>query len=377
MPCTLPSRTIRRGAKTPRRLLALTLFATTLAGCTEQVSETEVLRPVRSQVVTISRGTRVRSFSGTARAGQEIDLSFRVPGRIERVAVEVGDTVQAGQLIAQLEKKDYEISERQAAARLAQSEARARNTRSNLDRIRGLYENDNASKNDLDAALAADQAARAEVDADLQAQESARRQLAHTSLKAPLSGAIASVPVEVNENVVQGQIVARMTSGSRPEVEVAIPGILIAQIQEGDPVTVRLDALPGAEFDAVVTEVGVAAGRTTTFPVTVRLNRPARDVRSGMAADVAFRFEAEHGEHLQVPSHAVGGDREGRFVYLLESGDEPGVAIVRRTAVEVGDLTHDGLEIVSGISEGQRVVTAGVRRLTDGQRVKLLDEESP
>ena len=154
----------------------------------------------------------------------------------------------------------------------------------------------------------------------------------------------------------------------------AIPGILIAQIGDGDSVTVTLDALPGVTLDAVVTEVGVAAtGTATTFPVTVRLTRPSRDVRSGMAANVAFRFEAGHREHIHVPSHAVGDDRDGKFVFVLEPADEDGVGVVRRTPVAVGEFTREGLEILSGLSEGQRVVTAGVRRLTDGQRVKLMD----
>lgn len=362
-------------AKTDAGTLAMgsALLIASIVGCAKPAPEEETLRPVRSEVVTLSGGTRVRSFSGTARAGQETDLSFRVAGRVEGLFVEVGDRVTAGQLIAQLEKRDFEINERQARANLTRAQARFRNARADLDRIRGLYESDNASKNDLDAALAQEQAAQAEVEANRQALEGAGRKLAYTSLRAPVGGAIASVPVEVNENVVAGQNVVRMTSGSRPEVEVAIPEILIAQIREGDPVTVSFDALPGTEFDAAVTEVGVAAtGTATTFPVTVKLDRAGQDVRSGMAANVGFRFEDGRGEHIHLPSHAVGGDLEGKFVFVLERADEDGVAVVRRTTVEVGELTRDGLEVLSGLSEGQRVVTAGVRRLTDGQRVKLL-----
>ena len=357
----------------PRSLTAVTL-ALLLLGCTEPAPEREVLRPVRSEEVATSRASRVRTFSGTARAGQETDLSFRVSGRVEVVSVKVGDSVRAGQLIAQLEKRDYEIAERQARARVTQAKARARNARSDLDRVRGLYENDNASKNDLDAALAQAQAADAEVEADTQAREGSGRKLAYTGLKAPVGGAIASVPVEVNENVVAGQTVVRMTSGSRSEVQVGIPEVLIAQIREGESVSVSFDALPGADFDAVVTEVGVAAtGTATTFPVTVRLTNPSRDVRSGMAANVAFRFSAGHRDHMHLPAHAVGGDRDGNYVFILEDTDEAGVAVVRRAPVDVGEFTRDGLEILSGLTVGQRVVTAGVRRLTDGQRVKSLE----
>ena len=208
----------------------------------------------------------------------------------------------------------------------------------------------------------------------VQAVESARRRLEYTRLKAPVDGAIASVPIDVDENVEQGQQVVRMTSGSSPEVEVAMPGVLISQVREGDAVTVKFDALTDAVFEAVVTEVGVAAiGTATTFPVTVRLAQADPDVRSGMAAEVAFRFEARDSrERIYLPTHAVGEDRQGRYVFVLEGGPENGVGNVRRVAVEVGALTPDGLELLAGLTEGQRVVTAGVRRLTDGQRVKLL-----
>jgi RND family efflux transporter MFP subunit len=358
-----------------RDLAAIVLLPLALTGCVETEEPKEILRPVRSQTVIQSGGNRVRIFAGTSRAGQETNLSFRVDGRIEELRVKVGDRVRAGQTIARLEPRDYELAVAQAEARLAEAQATQRNADSDLERVRGLWENNNASQNELDQATAQAQSARAQVDGAVQALESANRQLSYTRLQAPVDGSIASVPVEVNENVTVGKTVVMVTSGSQPEVEVAIPGVLISQIRQGAEVAVTFDALPGANFPAVVTEVGVAAtGGATTFPVTVRLTRDSRDVRSGMAADVAFNFSAgDDRERIYLPSHAVGGDRNGRFVFLLEPTDEPGVGVVRRTAVDVGELTRDGLEVKGGLEEGQTVVTAGVRRLTDGQRVRLLD----
>jgi hypothetical protein len=86
---------------------------------------------------------------------------------------------------------------------------------------------------------------------------------------------------------------------------------------------------------------------------------------------VTFRFgSANAGQRINLPTHAVGADREGRFVFVLDPSAEEGIAVVRRVGVEIGDLTGDGLEILSGLEVGQQVVTAGVRRLQDGQRVK-------
>jgi len=366
-------------------LSALALGGLAGGGCGESPPPSEPLRPVRAEIAYARGGSRVRTFSGTAHAGQETELSFRVPGTVERIPVRVGQSVASGQLIAQLETEDFELAVQQAEANLSQSQASTRKARADLERVRGLYENDNVSRADLDAAEARFDSDTAQVDSAEKALESARRQFGYASLRAPVAGLIAAVEVEVNENVGQGQTVVLLTSGSRPEVEVAMPESLIGDVREGAAVTVTFDALTDpsgkpVENDGVVTEVGVAAtGTATTFPVTVRLTRDNREIRSGMAANVAFRFGSrDGGEAIYLPAHAVGQDREGNFVFVLEPDGTDGVWIVRRRSVEIRpELTPDGLQILAGLDEGERVVTAGVRRLRDGQPVTLLDGGAP
>ncbi|MFQ5627375.1 MAG: efflux RND transporter periplasmic adaptor subunit, partial [bacterium] len=133
-----------------------------------------------------------------------------------------------------------------------------------------MYENRNASRNDLDAARAASGSADAQVAAAEKQLELARRQLSYTKLTAPVAGAIATVDIEPNENTQAGQTIAQLTAGSKLEVEVAMPEILISNVREGDPVVVTFDALPGITRNARITEVGVASmGIATAFPVTV------------------------------------------------------------------------------------------------------------
>jgi RND family efflux transporter MFP subunit len=201
----------------------------------------------------------------------------------------------------------------------------------------------------------------------------ANTQLGYTTLRAPVEGSIAEVDVEPNENVQLGQTVVVLAAGSRPEVEISMPEILIAQIREGDRVNVTFDALPGQSFPARVTEVGfMAGGSATTYPVTVRLEREETDIRPGMAAEVAFTFESADGrERIMVPPGAVGEDSRGRFVFVVEQvADDTGVA--RRLPVRTGELTGEGLEIVEGLEDGDLLVTAGVHKLVDETRVRLL-----
>jgi RND family efflux transporter MFP subunit len=341
--------------------------------CDEQSRPSvEELRPVRYAQVYASGGVRQRTFSGIAKSGVEANLSFRVSGPVKELAVKVGDRVRQGQLIARLEPSNYELQAQQAEASLTQTKAQQQRAKSDYERIRGLYENKNAAKSDLDAARAAFESASASVEAVQKQLELARLQLSYTSLSAPVAGAIAAVNVETNENVQQGTPVVMLTSGGQIDVQVAIPEMLIAHIKRGDTATVRFDALPARSFDAEVTEVGVAAtGFATTFPVTVRTADVDSQVRSGMVAEVAFSFATElPDEGIIVPMFAVGEDQDGRFVFVVEPADS-GLATVRRVNVTIGDIQADGLEIVHGLADGDLIVTAGVSKIHDGQRVKI------
>jgi len=358
-------------------LLGCFLLAGIFVACggEDQSEITEFVRPVRSQHVFLTGSNQIRTFSGTARAGLEAKLSFKVSGTIQRVFVKVGDKVRQRQVLAGLDPRDYDLQMQRAEAALARAKASARSAAADYSRVRALYENRNASRNDLDKGRAAAESSRAEVASSAKELELAQLQLGYTRLSAPAGCYVASVPVEANENVRVGQTIMEVVCGSRLEVEVSMPEAFIARVKKGSAVTATFDAIPGIQFSAIVTKVGVASGRTgTTFPVTVQLQRNVPGFRSGMAAEVTFRFEGRKGEaRILVPSVAVGEDREGRFVFVVEE-IEGGMGMVHRKPVTVGELTAEGLEILDGLVDGERVVTAGVRRLHDGRKVRLMDD---
>ena len=359
-----------------RRLTALPLLpilALAAWGCAEEAPPEPTLRPVRTLQVYSTGVERVRSFSGTARAGQESRLSFKVSGTIELLGVKVGNRVRPGQLLARLDPQDYQLQVEDAQASLARVRAETRNAEANYARIRDLYENSNASLNDLDAARAGFESATAGLESGEKKLEQARHRLSYTELKAPTAGAISQVPAEVNENVQPGQIVAVLSSEARPEVEIGMPEVFISRVREGQSVEVTFDALGNRTFGATVTEVAVTStGLATTFPVKARLDHDEPEILPGMAAEVHFRFEGQGGRELiEVPAFAVSEDRDGRYVYVVEGGEE-GVGRAVRREVSVGGLTADGgLEILHGLAEGERVITAGVSRIQDGLAVRL------
>jgi RND family efflux transporter MFP subunit len=350
-------------------LISLVIFS---CGGNEVVEE--VIRPVRYVEVFSMGGNRVRTFSGVAQAGVESNLSFKVAGTVEKLFVKVGDKVKSGQLIAQLDPTDYQLQLQQAQAALQQAKAQARNAAAAYERAMQLYENRNISKSDLDAARAASESATAAVRSMEKQAELSQRQSDYTRLRAPIKGAIATVNCEINENVRAGETIVSLSSASQIEVDISLPGILITQIREGQGVTVVFDAIQGKEFEATITEVGVAAvDMAAAFPVTIRLNRTDPEVRPGMAASVSIEFESsDKKERFIVPTSAVLEDRQGRFVFVVKPiSEEPEFGMIHRRPVSVGELTTEGLELLQGLKDGDKVVTAGVSRITDGQKVRL------
>lgn len=353
-------------------ILAL-LGAATLAACGAEAPPAEApLRPVRTLKVGSDSIAMDRTLAGVARAAVEARLSFRVGGTIERVGVAVGDRVPRGQWMARLDPTDFELRVEQAEASVAQARALLRRAGADYERVRALYENNNASKSELDAGRASAESAQAQVEAAEKQLEQARQQLAYATLSAPFAGAVAAVDVEVNENVRSGQQIFLLTGGESIEIETAVPEGLIRQVAVGQEVRVEFPALRGREFGGTVTEVGVAVtGSSATFDVVARLDGEVSEVRSGMAAEITFPLERS-GDRLVVPAVSVGEDRQGRFVFVLEAESE-GQGVVQRRAVTVGMPSEalTGIEILDGLSEGEVVVTAGVRRLSDGMRVRI------
>jgi RND family efflux transporter MFP subunit len=320
-----------------------------------------------------------------AKSSLKSKLSFKIPGTISKIAVQVGDVVKKGDLIATLDQESFQLKEQEAAAGLEQAKAQLVNASSNYRRVQRLYESDSASKSDLDTSRAAFDSASAMVRSIEKKLELARLQLRYTILTAPFGGAVSFVNADVNENIGAGNPVVNLSSSESIEVTVAISELLISAVHGGESVHVSFDAIPGKIFKGAITEVGVATSRfATTYPVTVALDGDTGAIKPGMVGQVQFTFGSENQKTLIVPSHSVVEDSTGRFVYVAipvenkstDKNDETKLATVRKKPVVTGELVAEGMEIIEGLAEGEFVVTAGISKLFDGMEVKLLSKEN-
>ena len=355
--------------------LALLLLAClNIFGCeSNQNDEPVPLRPVRYITVTDSDAARTRTFSGASQSTQVSRLSFKVSGTLIELPIEIGDTLAAGDLLARLDQSSFDLEVQQAQANLVQAQANERNAAANYERVKDLYSNRNASRNDLDSARANSESAGAQVRAAQKSLELSQLNRSYARLTAERDCSVASVDVELNENISAGAQVALVNCGDGLEIELAIPESLIASITKDTNVSISFSAIPNTTFSGKVTEIGISsASGAPTFPVTVAIDEKDERLRSGLAADVTFQFmnTGRSDTHL-LPLSAVANNGGNAFVYIAQPDGANDEAIVVKREVSVGELTELGVEILSGIRQGDRVITAGVSVIRDGQRVLL------
>lgn len=333
--------------------------------------EAAPIRPVMYGVVAYAGGPTSRTFSGTAATGRTVNLSFRGSGVLIELNIVLGQSVQRGALLAQLDNVATRLAYEQAVLALNSAASQMNTAELALNRTRSLYEAGTASLSDYENARNAFRTAEASHSSAQRSVQIQEEQLEYGSIYAPASGTIAAVNVEIDENLQAGQPVAVLNVGGDLEIQLGLPEAVIAQVAAGMSATIAFTAVPGQSFEGTVTEVSPSVNpATATYPVRVILEGPSADIRSGMAASVTLDFEGESSDDaLVVPAKAVGEDSVGRFVFLVEPvGDQ---ATVRKQPVTIGRLTSEGFEILEGLTEGQMVATAGLQTLLDGQRVLL------
>ncbi len=355
-------------------LVTITLGSLFLISCSkEKIGEKEIIRPVRYKKVMLSGGNLTRSFSGVSKAGVEVKLSFKVSGTLKSINVKIGDKIKKGKLIASLDKIDLQLRYEQAKVALHNAEVQMNSAQSTFERTSALYENNNISLQDYEQVRTAYESAKAAVKSNKRGLQLANSQLNYTNLFAPMDGIVVKVDVEKNENVMPGQVVVEINSGNDLEVTVGMPESYIARIKEGEKVVVHFPSLADIKFEGIISEVSYAINtESSTYPVSVILTNPSKDIRPGMATEVTFHFKSKGNKaSLFVPIHTVAEDQKGRFVYTV-SEEANNFAKVHKKSVKIGEITKEGIEVTDGLKDGDLIVTAGISKLSDGMKVKLL-----
>ena len=332
------------------------------------------LMPVRSIKwfkVTEQADEQVRKLAGVVKPVETTALSFEVPGKVAAVKVNLGDRLSKGHILAQLDRQPFVLRVRAAEATLQTAKAALREARADYDRTMQLYENDNASKADLDKVRAKFETARSQVRAAEAQLDLGRRDLRNTVLRAPFDGVVASKGVEPFEEIAAGRPLFQLDGEGALEVAVQLPDTLIHHLRSGQRVEVRFPILNHLEVCGEITEMGSHAQTANAFPVTVTLQGRVPDARPGMTAEVAFTYRRQTddvGYMIPIPAVLPGPDQT-YYVFVFD----PKTSTVHKTAIEVRALRDNTIEVTGALQAGDLIAAAGVEFLTDNQRVTLLD----
>jgi len=363
-------KTMQAKSALTRAALLLSLAAL-LAGCgSEAKVSQEVVRPVKVAIAGEATHGRTLIYSGVVRPRIESSVGFRVAGKIIERLVNVGDRVEADQVIARLDDTDLRLAENSAKAAVDSARSRRDIARDNLERGKALLPQATISqaaydnrRNEMDAAASALESAEAQL-------RQASNAVAYATLKADKAGIVTSVMAEPAQVVNIGQAVVTLAYLGETEVAVAVPEQDASYLSLGQQAKVTLWAGPRANIEGRIREIaGQADPASRTYAVRIAVSEAPQAMRFGMTASVTLRIDDEPSA-LVLPVAALVDGEGNPAVFVVD----PTKRTVHKTPVTVGGTAENGVRIASGLRTGDAVVIGGVQFLRDGMSVRIPDE---
>lgn len=348
-----------------------------VAGCEqEQPDVVPQIRAIKTYTITEVASGQTRKFSGQVYATDSSTLSFQVGGNVKEMRVNQGDRVTKDQVLAVLDKQPYEIDVQSAEADLQKARAEVTQARQEYARQQTLYKKGWVAKARLDRVQRSRDAAISQVEYATSKLNLAKRDLRLTELTSPYDGTISRKYVDAFVEVKAGQQVYEVEAAGALEVRFDIPETTISRITLGMPVTVTFPTMADSVLRARITEIGSSAGKANAFPVKAGLDNPPSQVRSGMTAEVTVLLKQEGVESAYlVPLAAIApADQSGQgFLFIYDATTQT----VKKKPIKGKGATDNFAHVYEGVNVGDIVAAAGVTFLNDGQKVKLMEQQTP
>ncbi|GKS63613.1 RND transporter [Nitrospira sp.] len=287
--------------------------------------------------------------TGQVAAIFQATLSSRIQGTIDKLLVREGTKVSKGQVLIRLDSRDFQ-------ADLARANADVENTKAHLDRMDQLYTQDAVSKQEMENATRAYRVAEA-------SRKAVEAQLSYTVVRAPFDGVITDKNVEAGELASPGQPLLKMEDPRRLRLEATVAEGDLKSVSNEDKIPVIIDALEGDVLTGTVSQI-LPAGDPWTHTFMVKVDLPdTRGLKTGMFG----RFQLDKGttSTMLVPSATV--VERGELTSLYAVGTDQ---VARLRWVKLGRRFENQVEILSGLNEGERVLSVGSQGV-DGAAVQI------
>lgn len=340
----------------------------TLAACNKtndapESATASKLKPVRTLTVG-AEVHPVKTFPGVVDAIQNAEIGFRVSGVLKKISVKEGETVNKGDIIAELDQTDFIIS-------LNATQSEFDRTSANFKRASQLIKKGAISQSDFEKLKAEKNIAKSQLN-------SAEQNLKYTTLTSPFDGIVARTYLSNFERVSSSEKIAAIQDLSAFEVSIDIPESIMIKLKrngKNHDIYATFDGIDD-RFSLTFQEVSTRADENTqTYKSKFRMQAPTSiNILPGMSATV-LAVEKENALHhdIYVPSHAVLEDSTGRFVYAVKQTSKALQGIVVRRNVLVGQVNENGIQIIQGLDIGDKVITAGMSKVSEGLSVSLMN----
>lgn len=341
-------------------------FGLGLTGCNEKKEETaEVVRPVKVVEIAQADTTRKLDYSGVVRARTDMNLGFRVNGKIVERKVDIGQRVKPGDVIARMDATDYILAVRRSQADLDAAEKQVQTTELARTRAQTLFNKNVTSKSQLEQAELSYEQALSTRDSAASALTEAKNQVAYADLTSDMNGIVTTINADVGQVVSSGTPVITVAVDGEKEVQVAVPEMDIAQFKVGKDVKARFWSDAALVLNGKVREVSGSADQSRTFAVRVSVPNDPR-VLLGMTATIEALADNTQ-SYVSIPLSALAQKDGKQIVWIVDRSG----GTVHSRAIKVADFADDGVRVADGLKAGDVVVAAGTQFMTENMKVKL------
>lgn len=367
-----------------KKIVILVLTWLCVFGCSKN-TEDSVVQPVRglkTLLIGEQQNSLIRRYPSVLQPSESSILSFQISGQINKLNLKVGQSVKAGDVVAELDSTSLKFAVQEAKAALDEATAAESNARKELERNKELKLKGLIGQATLDNSETSVKTLAAKTIQIRNKYAVAKDNLAKAQLVAPFDGIINSVSAEAFDTVAAGNPIANIYSPQAFEARFSASNLVVSNLALGSTATITLADFPDIQLEGRVTELAESTDVVSSFPVVVGVAEPNPKLKAGLAVEVSMEFAVTEGDGYPIPLTAVlvdgikVDDRNADIRTGLPAEvfvfNEANSTVEKREVILAGVRSNQVI-VTSGLNAGDRIAVAGVTFLREGQRVKLLE----
>ncbi|MBI3797892.1 MAG: efflux RND transporter periplasmic adaptor subunit [Deltaproteobacteria bacterium] len=368
-----------------RAILLLWVGLSVLAGCRHEEPYEKPLTPVRVQTVQPQETGGGVHYSASITPYMQVRLAFKVSGYVREIrqlrgadgrmrAVQEGDTLTKGTVLARVQEADYQAKVAQAKAQLAQGQAALEKGSQDFKRAAELFAAQSMTAPDYDAAKQEFESAKASVAGARAQLTEAELNLRSCALATPIDGVVLQRTLEVGTLVGPETIGFVLADLSSVKAVFGVPDVMLQNLQLGGALTITTESLRDTKFAGRLTAIAPAANeRSRIFDVEMTVPNPHNQLKAGMIASLQIADQQLREPGAVVPLTAIvrsPHDPHGYALFVVEERD--GTSLAHLRPVQLGEVYGNRIIVAAGVQVGERIVVTGATLVVDGERVRII-----